>query len=115
MIRLDVQGAADAAAADRRGDERRSTPGGFFRGVTENKLGAGILIALVVFAASWFTSVSDAREKVASHAAAISAHAARIEALERNEIRLTEELKYIRLKLTEIAEAVSRDDRRRGR
>lgn len=79
----------------------------FLHSLTDNKTGAGILIALLLFAATWFTSVSDAREKVAGHSLQLAGQAQRIEQLERNEIRTTEELKYIRLKLTEIADAVN--------
>ena len=84
---------------DRRQGRRESS---FWRGFFDNKVSAGLTILLITFGVTWFVSVSDAREKVNTHDVLLSGHGQRIEQLERNEIRRTEEFRYINLRLEEI-------------
>jgi hypothetical protein len=95
--------ASDVDTERRQGQRREDAMDkGFWRGFFDNKVSAGLTIMLVAFAVTWFVSVSDAREKVNSHTELLAGQGQRIEQLERNEIRRTEEFKYINRQLDEI-------------
>lgn len=109
MVRLDIE----KAEPERRQGPRREgeMDKGFWRAFFDNKVSAGVLLMLIAFSVTWFVSVSDAREKVNTHEAMLQGQGQRIDTLERNEIRRTEEFKYINRQLDEILRKL--EERRR--